>query len=158
MKYIAAFLNSDGGVLYVGVDDNSMAYGLELKQKEFDMFLVNIDGESKNNMLPPLMPHKYTVRRIPVINHRKGKELWIIEIKVTPTEKERRNKMLQVYNKEAYVRLNASTHRLDAISLMEYMKHNEERRQDQLSGSEMLEEVFKGLESRSKIMTILEWQ
>ena len=44
MKYIAAFLNSDGGVLYVGVDDNSIAYGLELKQKEFDMFLVNIDG------------------------------------------------------------------------------------------------------------------
>lgn len=32
MKYIAAFLNSDGGVLYVGIDDSSVVYGLEMTQ------------------------------------------------------------------------------------------------------------------------------
>ena len=32
MKYVAAFLNADGGVLYVGVDDDSTVYGLALKQ------------------------------------------------------------------------------------------------------------------------------
>ena len=73
MKYICAFLNTDGGVLYVGVDDNSMVCGFKLKQHEFDRFLVNLDGESKNNMIPPLMPDKFSVRRIPVTNHNKGK-------------------------------------------------------------------------------------
>ena len=32
MKYIAAFLNSDGGVLYVGVDDNSVVFGFQMTQ------------------------------------------------------------------------------------------------------------------------------
>ena len=44
MKYIAAFLNSDGGVLYVGVDDNSVVYGFEMSQHEFDRFLLMMDG------------------------------------------------------------------------------------------------------------------
>ncbi len=32
MKYIAAFLNSEGGVLYIGVDDNSVVNGFEITQ------------------------------------------------------------------------------------------------------------------------------
>lgn len=32
LKYIAAFLNSDGGVLYVGVDDSAVVQGFEMKQ------------------------------------------------------------------------------------------------------------------------------
>mgnify|MGYP000053011800 CR=1 FL=1 len=99
MKYIAAFLNSDGGVLYVGIDDNSVVSGFEMTQYEFDRFMLNIDGESKMNMLPPLMPQKYSIRRIPVLNHRRGKELWVVEVKVTPTLKDKKNKVLTVYNR-----------------------------------------------------------
>ena len=51
------------------------------------------------NMLPPLMPHKYSLRRIPVLKHRRGKELWVIEVKVMPSEKEKRNKVLTTYNR-----------------------------------------------------------
>ena len=35
--------------------------------------------------------------------------------------------------------MNASTHRLDAISLIEYMRHNEEKRLEQQSGGDMVE-------------------
>ncbi len=99
MKYISAFLNSDGGVLYVGIDDNSVVSGFEMSQHEFDKFMLNIDSESKLNMLPPLLPHKYSIRRIPVINTKKGKELWVIEIKVTPSELDKRNRVLTLYNR-----------------------------------------------------------
>lgn len=99
MKYISAFLNSDGGVLYVGIDDNSVVSGFEMNQHEFDKFMLNIDSESKLNMLPPLLPHKYSIRRIPVINTKKGKELWVIEIKVTPSELDKRNRVLTLYNR-----------------------------------------------------------
>lgn len=99
MKYISAFLNSNGGVLYVGIDDNSIVSGFEMSQHEFDKFMLNIDSESKLNMLPPLLPHKYSIRRIPVINTKKGKELWVIEIKVTPSELDKRNRVLTLYNR-----------------------------------------------------------
>ncbi len=32
MKYISAFLNSEGGKLYIGIDDNSYVYGAKFKQ------------------------------------------------------------------------------------------------------------------------------
>lgn len=32
MKYITAFLNTEGGVLYIGIDDSSVVYGFEITQ------------------------------------------------------------------------------------------------------------------------------
>ena len=122
MKYITAFLNSEGGVLYVGIDDSSVVYGLEIKQHEYDKFLLAIDREGKFNMSPPLMPQKYSIRRIPVIHHKKNRDLWIIEIKVTPSENDKKNRILTTYSRECFVRMNASTHKLDAVYLMEYIR------------------------------------
>lgn len=68
----------------MGIDDSSYVCGLEIKQHEYDKFLLAIDREGKFNMSPPLMPQKYSIRRIPVIHHhKKNRELWVIEIKVT---------------------------------------------------------------------------
>ncbi len=50
-------------------------------------------------MLPPLMPHKYSIRKIPVLYSKKGKELWVVEVKVTPSEKDKKNKALILYNR-----------------------------------------------------------
>ena len=68
-----------------------------------------------------------------------------MEIKVKPSEKEKKSKNLTLYNKEAYIRMNASTHKLDAISLIEYMRHNEEKRLERQSGGELIEEVTREL-------------
>ena len=43
MRYIAAFLNTEGGKLYIGIDDNSYAYGSKFKQAEYDKLLLKID-------------------------------------------------------------------------------------------------------------------
>jgi predicted HTH transcriptional regulator len=78
MKYIAAFLNSEGGVLYIGIDDNSIVNGFEITQHEFDKFLLSIDKEGKFSLNPPLMPQKYAIKRIPVYHHHRNKDLWVI--------------------------------------------------------------------------------
>lgn len=141
MKYIAAFLNSEGGVLYIGIDDSSVVNGFELTQHEFDKFLLSIDKEGKFNLNPPLMPQKYSVKRVPVYHHRRNKDLWVIEIKVTPVEKDK--KTLTTYNRECFMRMNAATHKLDAMDLIEYLRLNQE---DKPSEKESLREVGKALE------------
>lgn len=121
-------MNSEGGVLYIGIDDSSNVYGLELKQGEYDKFLLAIDREGKFNVNPPLMPQKYSVRRVPVMHHKKNKDLYVIEIKVTPSESDQKNRTLTTYNRECFVRMSASTHKLDAMDLLEYIRVNEEHK------------------------------
>ena len=82
LKYISGFLNSEGGYLYLGIDDYCIAYGINIVQKEFDKLLIGIYSEGKNKTVPPLMPQKYEVKRIPVYNNSR-KELYVIAIKVS---------------------------------------------------------------------------
>lgn len=154
MKYIAAFLNSEGGVLYVGIDDSSVVYGLEIKQHDYDRFLLAVDREGKFNMNPPLMPQKYAIRRIPVVHHRKGKELWVIEIKVTPSETDRKSRTLVTYNRECFVRMNASTHKLDATDLMEYIRVYEEEKAEQRNKAEELEELYRAVDRKGAATSV----
>jgi hypothetical protein len=72
-------------------------------------------------MHPPLMPQKYSIRRIPVYSKKGYKDLWVLEIKVTP-QQDKRNKILSTYNRDCYVRMTASTHKLDALGLLEYIR------------------------------------
>lgn len=124
MRYIAAFLNTEGGKLYIGIDDNSYAYGAKFKQSEYDKLLLKIDNEGKFYMTPPLMPQKYSIKLIPVYHDRKGEERWVIEIMVFPPKEQ--NKKLFLYNRECYMRMNASTHKLNASDIIELMSLNSE--------------------------------
>ena len=73
-------------------------------------------------MNPSLIPQKYRLRVIPVKNKKK---LWlnVIQIKVYPAPKHCK-KVLNLYNHEGYIRMNASNHRLSASDIMEYMRVN----------------------------------
>lgn len=66
----------------------------------------------------------------------------MLEIKVTPVERDRR--ILTTYNRECFMRMNASTHKLDATDLIEYMRLNQEERGQ--TESEALRELLKSLE------------
>jgi hypothetical protein len=48
-------------------------------------------------MNPPLMPQKYTIKRIPVYHDKKGQERWVIEVTVFPPDAQ--NKRLFLYNR-----------------------------------------------------------
>lgn len=63
LKTIAAFLNSEGGTLIIGVEDNGSIYGLEkdlsiLSRGNFDQFeqtLVNIVCDKMGSTIPPFL-------------------------------------------------------------------------------------------------------
>lgn len=70
LEYISAFLNSEGGNIYLGINDNSYVQGLEVSQKWIDQFMAAIDQEGKIQLSPPLIPQKYRMRVLPVLNNR----------------------------------------------------------------------------------------
>lgn len=83
LEYIAAFLNSDGGSIYLGINDESIVHGLEVSQKWLDQFKLAIDSDGRHHINPPLIPQKYDLRIIPVKHHKKI-DLKVIQIKVFP--------------------------------------------------------------------------
>ena len=134
LEYICAFLNSEGGTMYLGINDESIVYGLEVPQKWIDQLLLKIDNDGKVHMTPPLIPQKYQIRVIPVKNRKK---LWlnVIEVKVFPPHT--KQKVLNLYLREGYIRMNASNHRLSASDIMEYMRlNNTQKLEDTLKSSE----------------------
>lgn len=68
------------------------------------------------------MPQKYNIRRIQVYNHRRGRELWVVEVLVLPSPQDRRQGILNYYNRQCYMRMNASTIKMEALDLMEFVR------------------------------------
>ena len=71
LEYISGFLNSEGGNIYLGVDDYSIVQGLAVNQKWLDQLMQAIDMDGKIQLNPPLIPQKYRLRVIPVRNPRR---------------------------------------------------------------------------------------
>jgi len=64
-KYICAFLNSEGGHLLIGVDDNCKVYGICCDREEEDLARCMIDNTIKQ-FQPHVLPNTYVVDFIPV--------------------------------------------------------------------------------------------
>ena len=43
-KYINAFLNTNGGVCYFGIDDDGVVYGVHLSRSDRDAIRLHVDG------------------------------------------------------------------------------------------------------------------
>lgn len=65
-NYGCAFLNSGGGSLVVGVNDDGMVCGLYFSHEEEDKTRLQVDGIVKL-LHPPLLPHNYSLRFLPVV-------------------------------------------------------------------------------------------
>jgi predicted HTH transcriptional regulator len=83
LEYISAFLNSDGGSIYFGINDDSIVHGLEVDNRWLDQFQLAIDSDGRNHLNPPLIPQKYKLKIIPVV-HQKKFDLKVIQIQVFP--------------------------------------------------------------------------
>lgn len=97
LEYISAFLNSDGGNIYLGINDESIVHGIEVTQKWLDQFKLAVDSDGRNHLNPPLIPQKYALRIIPV-SHSKKFDLKVIQVKVYP-QPEADKKVLTLYKK-----------------------------------------------------------
>uniref|UniRef100_A0A8C3HR28 Schlafen like 1 n=1 Tax=Chrysemys picta bellii TaxID=8478 RepID=A0A8C3HR28_CHRPI len=65
-KYVCAFLNSEGGSLFVGVEDSGFVHGVMCGHKEEDRIRLLIDSILKG-FKPQVFPDAYTLTFIPVV-------------------------------------------------------------------------------------------
>ncbi|KAL7883870.1 hypothetical protein SRHO_G00015280 [Serrasalmus rhombeus] len=65
-RYACAFLNSGGGSLLVGVDDDGIVRGICCDHKQEDRARLMVDSILKL-FLPPLLPHSYNLTFLPVV-------------------------------------------------------------------------------------------
>jgi hypothetical protein len=115
IKTVAAFLNSDGGTLLVGVHDNGQITGNEEEIEKFfksrDKFLLHVKNRIKTRIGEQFYPF---------INHRlvdiDQKSVLIIECEPSSEE-------VFVDEKDFYVRTNPATDRLEGRKLTDYIKH-----------------------------------
>jgi predicted HTH transcriptional regulator len=63
---ICAFLNSNGGYIYLGVGNDSIVYGFNINEKWFKSLKSTIMKEGKKWFQPALTTEKYKIRKIPV--------------------------------------------------------------------------------------------
>jgi Kef-type K+ transport system membrane component KefB len=115
IKTIAAFLNSDGGDLLIGVDDDSRITGLDYEIEKLhkgsrDEFLKHFKNRFKTRIGEQFYP------RVAYVIVDVG-EMSVLRIQCEPSDFE-----VFVDGKDFYVRTNPATDKLDGPKLLDYVK------------------------------------
>ena len=116
LKTIAAFLNSNGGNLLIGVDDEGNIIGLEKDLKIFsnkiDTFLKNFKNQVKAKIGEQFYP--FINAEIIAVNNKK---VLLVECK-------RSKSACFIDGKDFYVRTNPATDKLEGTKLVEYINNH----------------------------------
>jgi hypothetical protein len=126
MKTLAAFANSSGGTLFIGVDDAKEILGLEIDLKsfgnkkdlmdEFQKHLDNLIEQYFTNAFFSLVKISF-----PLINE---KTICMLEVKRSSNKHIILNNKSDGNKQEFYIRRSASTKALEASEMIEYIKTN----------------------------------
>lgn len=127
-KAICGFLNSNGGVLFIGVTDNGEIQGLN----DFDYSLFDgKNGQDKILLeLDSLISYFFNLSVKPLINSSiekiEGKDILVIGVTECSKPVFLRNKRYDEIKKEFYIRMNASTRQItDIEEIIEYITNKE---------------------------------
>ena len=117
IKTIAAFLNTKGGDLFIGVDDHSEIIGLEDEMNIFykgssDKFLLHLNNLI-NTKFSDIITHLLDIKLI------NCNEKLIVQITVSQSSKE-----IFVEDTQFYYRANPSTEQLVGSKMIAYIKQN----------------------------------
>ncbi|XP_030073793.1 schlafen-like protein 1 [Microcaecilia unicolor] len=107
-KYTCAFLNSEGGSLFVGVDDNGIITGVQCTPKDEDHVRLLVDSVVKG-FKPPVFPEAYSLIFLPVI--KAGYDsmfLKVIQLTVHPRKQTREPVLYDTDRGEVYIRRDGS--------------------------------------------------
>ena len=115
LKTIVGFLNSDGGELFIGVNDNSEIIGITNELNQFhkssrDKMLLHLKNLIKSNISSSLS--NLCDFKIQKINNEE-----IIYVRCSKSDKE-----VYIKGKDFYVRTGPSTDKLEGKDLVEYTK------------------------------------
>ena len=116
-KYICAFLNVRGGVLYLGINDAGIVKGIHLIRKKRDDFQLELDQNLKK-FIPPLLPDECFVSFCPIYSDLKRKTIvpdkYVVEIHV---QKSYYNELYFCNTSECWVKKSASVSLLNPIEI-----------------------------------------
>ena len=117
LKTIVAFLNTDGGILLVGVNDSGVATGIDIEINKFhrsstDKFLLHFKNRIKTRIGEPFYPYfEYKPVKID------DSQILIVKCKASQSP-------CFLDSAEFYVRTNPATDKLEGPKLVEYVKHH----------------------------------
>lgn len=117
-KYTCAFLNGEGGTLYIGVDDSGLVHGIPCSQKEEDNLKILIDGVIKQ-MRPEVFPAMYTAKFVPVMKAPGPRIHKVIEIQVASQTVVDR---LYEFNYHVFIRRDGSVQELGPSQIQEWIR------------------------------------
>lgn len=107
-KYTCAFLNSEGGSLFVGVEDSGLVRGAKCDHKEEDRIRLLTDSLLKT-FKPQVFPTAYTLSFIPVIKAEDtGIFLKVIRLSVHPPKPHAEPLLYETDQGEVYLRRDGS--------------------------------------------------
>ncbi|CAD8089300.1 unnamed protein product [Paramecium primaurelia] len=110
MNYICAFLNSQGGILYIGITDKGIVQGIKMTRKQKDDFQIEFDNNLRH-FDPIVLPEQVELMFVPIYKDEliMIQDLFVIEIKINVVDK----KQLYFTNlNEAYIKRNATINQL----------------------------------------------
>jgi len=116
LKTIVAFLNTEGGILFIGVNDDGIISGVDAEiakfYKNIDAFLLKFKNLIKERIGEEFYPFiEYDAIQID------GKYVLMVECKATPSP-------CYLDNSTFYVRTNPATDKLEGPKLVEYVKNH----------------------------------
>lgn len=121
LKTLVGFLNSDGGTLFVGVEDSGMFPGIDFEIHEFhrnshDRFMLHLKDKIKTRLGSQCL--SYINSKIVDVDN-----ISILEINCSPSKEE-----VFLDNKDFYVRTSPSTDKLEGRDLSSYVLKRFKRR------------------------------
>ncbi|XP_069479153.1 schlafen-like protein 1 [Ambystoma mexicanum] len=153
-KYTCAFLNSEGGNLFIGVDDSGSVLGVQCNHKDEDRIRLLIDSILKG-FKPPLFPEAYSLSFVSVIKPGDtGLFLKVIRLTVHRPAPQAEPLLYETDQGEVYLRRDGSVQGpLSGSAIQEWcrqkwitlIKNLEERSQSLLFEKELLQEKVHSL-------------
>eukprot|EP01114_Cavostelium_apophysatum_P017618 TRINITY_DN5286_c0_g1_i1.p1 TRINITY_DN5286_c0_g1~~TRINITY_DN5286_c0_g1_i1.p1 ORF type:complete len:679 (-),score=119.66 TRINITY_DN5286_c0_g1_i1:38-2074(-) len=112
MKYINAFLNTNGGTLFFGVEDDGTIIGLKFNRKKRDQLRLRVDG-IVSNFKPQVDPELWKLEFIPVSGHQPESPEEASPYVVRVTVKRGRAPVYINGGGKAFLRYSGSTHQMN---------------------------------------------
>ncbi|XP_046564236.1 uncharacterized protein LOC124273068 [Haliotis rubra] len=127
-KYVCGFLNTNGGTLFIGVDNDGYVVGVVCNQQDEDKHRLSIDHAIKS-ISPTLLPNLYTVDFVPVLDKANSfsSNLKVLEVKVKDPDD---HGELYLYHGEAFLRRDGSIQMLKAREVRDWERQKREKSQE----------------------------
>jgi len=78
-EYVNAFFNTNGGVIYFGIDDDGRAQGIQLTRSARDDLRIGI-SKIINKFQPPVEPNLYEIKFVEVVDN---PDRFVVELRVS---------------------------------------------------------------------------